>query len=1136
MEDQTNPFNSKLALRLGLTHHIIYACYLFKYYKVLDYQLITSNLLLNIFRSIEGVTANAISHANFLLIKSLIDCDQLILARNQLKQAVKSSNYTDRSHYESILLHCVACELNFLEGSEDIYNSLDELAELALIRPDDKLQHYYARTLAISIILKYIQCYPSKSDQCLEFFHTFRYICAIIRRCYESSFDLVIAEKGEGRQQIKESDTKQTQILDHSWIRYAVCDFVFATFDHLSDFYARAGMPECLELLYNGLNLISFRNGGLYWQSRIIAIGVRLDLLCDKYDHAKEKLDILSRIVSYTNDPHSMNVLRLESEVSLMGLLNEQGSVISNDVIKDILKRIEACKNQLLDKLDPIELFDSKSNTYVKLINLGKNLSETIFLGNYLGRMSLSTLKIGINSLLRSGSTHMALDLMMKLNEQLELSDTAILDYFSSQIILETLIQFADVANSEPMLLSAITNSHLFLEIEDKLSDLQQQLSSLTLTSEPDKDLNLGKKASVSRRGKVGKKSQIPLSRMSRRKKTYEVATRSKECLTDKPIVKLYNTIETVRNLSTLTKEELVVSYLRNSEPNPDYHLYRRAHELMFCFRLADEHHDLDVLLYHFTESSTSNTMRYRWMMFEEQQISPYTEAPKLSFVNGDNLKYSSPVRQLGFCNSWVNQEKIIKSMTRTIPDGTRLVQFKYIAEKSTNQEHLLCTSFNNDNDPIFVHVKRSITTDDFFDDAKKLEFEPMNLSIPNRLALEIEESKKSLLSGNHRSRTETRHKIETEIGLILRDIEDDWLGPFRFLLSGNTYDSRYSKFVFNLANELQSTIMKDRVCRSDSAFRLVLESAPLLGYEEFRKMMMILFNCESDTSEPRHCFNTWLKSIESFMKEHRFVSDKTNLLQKLGLGQLGLMLDSKLEVIPFESLPIARTTGQGIFRTPSLRLFSIIVTRRCTPIKIDSKDVAYILDPASNLPKTRERFDQKLRSQSTWQGTIGKPPKIDELDHWLSRKQLYLFIGHGAGTAYYNRLCKGRGLSSMAHVESASIVMGCSSGRMLAEGPRLETFGIGWVFIFRGSPCYVGLLWDVTDNDIDKYLDCLLDRWMPSLKWSSASGGNSSSIARPTSGGAITEASTKARHACQLKLLVGAAPVVYGLPIWCKS
>jgi hypothetical protein len=1146
MEDQMHPFNSKLALRLGLTHHVIYACYLFKYYKILDYQLITANLLLNVFRSIEGVTANAILHAYFLVVKSLIDCDQLQLARHYLRQAMRLSNYQDKSNYESILVNCVACELSFIDGHRESYNILDELSDLVSVKEDDKLQHYYARTLAMSTIVRYIHHYPPKTDHCFEFFHTFRYICAMMRRCYENSFDLILAEKNPARglqgKERSSTGTKQTQILDHSWIRFAICDFVFHSFDLLTEFFVRAGLPECLELIYNGLNLISYRNGSVYWQSRVLAIGARLDLLCDKYKDAHVKLDILSRIAEHTDDANLMVIIKLNLDLGLLAMRNQQSHEISKIMVEEILERIRICKASILDRIQRIELYDVKSNSFTKTTaacNVGLP-SGSIVMTGHLAKLSLIALDLGVASCLRTDRTDNldAMEFVTKLKNQIELMSDQELDFYMCQMILEMLVRFTNIDNSEHLLLECLNSSNLFIDInDDKLFDIQSQLSSLTLQSgDANRNGNRcdGPKLATNKKG-----SKIPTSRRSKRKGTYEVAILSEKNFDKKtPPTRVLSVLETVSNFETLTKEEIVVTYLRNSEPNPDYNLYRRAHELMLTFRLADVEYNYESILYHISESATANSMRYRWMMLEEQSVSPFDQqVHQHANSNSANLTLNSSIKNLGFCNMLTNQDSVIKAMTRTIPDDSRLIQLKYILDKRVDLEHLLCICIgNHSGEQVYVHAQRPLSTGDFYNDATILlnGDDTSQLTIPNRLATKIDESRRSLLmKSNQRTlRAETRQQIEADIGIILNDIENEWFGSFRFLFCGKIYDPSYNNLIQCLMSDMQAVMGSERACRSNLVLRMVLENAPLLSREEFCQVIATLFNCDSGSREPRECFNKWLRCIESHMAEQNLGMNKTSYLKQLPRGQVGLILDNELEMIPFESLPVVRVVSQGLFRVPSLRLYSIMAARRCSPIKIDCSETAYMLDPANNLERTRERFDNKLKGQSDWCGTIGHPPKTEDLEKWLTSKSLYIFIGHGAGTAYYNKLCKGRGPGALTHMECVAIVMGCSSGRMLAEGPRLETFGIGWLFLFKGSPCYVGLLWDVTDCDIDRFLDALLDRWLPARRqWASSASSDKHHQQQP-----LTDCSARARNVCQLKLLVGSAPVVYGLPIWCKD
>ena len=67
-------------------------------------------------------------------------------------------------------------------------------------------------------------------------------------------------------------------------------------------------------------------------------------------------------------------------------------------------------------------------------------------------------------------------------------------------------------------------------------------------------------------------------------------------------------------------------------------------------------------------------------------------------------------------------------------------------------------------------------------------------------------------------------------------------------------------------------------------------------------------------------------------------------------------------------------------------------------------------------------------------------------------------------------------------------------------------------------SPAVLGNLWDVTDMDIDNFSMELLNNW-----------GICNSNKQPVS---LTASVANARSACKLKFIIGAAPVVYGLPI----
>ena len=127
-------------------------------------------------------------------------------------------------------------------------------------------------------------------------------------------------------------------------------------------------------------------------------------------------------------------------------------------------------------------------------------------------------------------------------------------------------------------------------------------------------------------------------------------------------------------------------------------------------------------------------------------------------------------------------------------------------------------------------------------------------------------------------------------------------------------------------------------------------------------------------------------------------------------------------------------------------------------------------------------------------------------------------------------------------------MLWGCSSG-LLREQGDLDRTGIAWHYMVAGryishaathvisdnqlpSPCFVGNLWDVTDRDIDRLSEQVFKKLNLDLSHvpdkSSASTG-----LLPISAMSTVAAVNASRDACTLKYLTGAAPVVYGIPMY---
>lgn len=94
--------------------------------------------------------------------------------------------------------------------------------------------------------------------------------------------------------------------------------------------------------------------------------------------------------------------------------------------------------------------------------------------------------------------------------------------------------------------------------------------------------------------------------------------------------------------------------------------------------------------------------------------------------------------------------------------------------------------------------------------------------------------------------------------------------------------------------------------------------------------------------------------------------------------------------------------------------------------------------------------------------------------------------------------------------------------------------------------------LWDVTDKDIDKFAESTFTKWglgttvseFSTLETSNSRSkisklrkeAESKAIPQEKNDMSLTLAVNSSRGVCKLKYLTGAAPVVYGIPVWMKA
>uniref|UniRef100_A0A8C7E3L5 separase n=1 Tax=Naja naja TaxID=35670 RepID=A0A8C7E3L5_NAJNA len=230
--------------------------------------------------------------------------------------------------------------------------------------------------------------------------------------------------------------------------------------------------------------------------------------------------------------------------------------------------------------------------------------------------------------------------------------------------------------------------------------------------------------------------------------------------------------------------------------------------------------------------------------------------------------------------------------------------------------------------------------------------------------------------------------------------------------------------------------------------------------------------------------------------------------------GHLVLVLDKHLQKLPWENIPCL--SNQSITRLPSLHfLLSYSLTKKYQEETIlnhgvNSSSTFYVLNPHKNLPGTEKMFREWFQGEPGWTGVVGEVPSTDQVPLALEERDLYIYAGHGAGARFVDSILK-------MDCRAVAFLFGCSSAALAVQG-NLEGNGAILKFIMAGCPLVLGNLWDVTDRDIDRYMQALLNNWL-----------------KAGSRAPLLQHIIESRQAPKLRYMIGAAPIAYGLPVFLK-
>ncbi|KAJ5577724.1 Peptidase C50 separase [Penicillium hispanicum] len=381
-----------------------------------------------------------------------------------------------------------------------------------------------------------------------------------------------------------------------------------------------------------------------------------------------------------------------------------------------------------------------------------------------------------------------------------------------------------------------------------------------------------------------------------------------------------------------------------------------------------------------------------------------------------------------------------------------------------------------------------------------------------------------------------TRKALDRRLESLLQNIENVWFGGFRGIFSPLSRDStalaRFASAFQGILDEHLPSRQKGgkasspRLTLHQNVMELFIGLRDLEQQEEPEDILMDLLYFVVDILQFQGERNAYdeidfdmmvVHTLDALRAYHEATQEE---LTSRSPKHTVLVLDKALHLFPWESLPCLQ--GFPVCRVPSLACLRDRVLQFRLPrpgAVVDRASGAFILNPTGDLRTTQATFEEDLSGLKTWKGVINREPTEDEFRTSLETKDLFLYFGHGSGAQYI----RGRTIKRMTKC-GVAFLMGCSSGT-LTEAGEYEPYGTPMNYLHAGSPALVATLWDVTDKDIDRFATSTFDTW-------GLLGTKNKSRAH-ADGAGLDTAVAGARNSCVLKYLNGAAPVVYGVPVF---
>ncbi|XP_047999592.1 uncharacterized protein LOC125236716 [Leguminivora glycinivorella] len=211
---------------------------------------------------------------------------------------------------------------------------------------------------------------------------------------------------------------------------------------------------------------------------------------------------------------------------------------------------------------------------------------------------------------------------------------------------------------------------------------------------------------------------------------------------------------------------------------------------------------------------------------------------------------------------------------------------------------------------------------------------------------------------------------------------------------------------------------------------------------------------------------------------------DEWAALKKAKRHPVILIVDEMLDTFPWESLPIL--SQHPVSRIENIHfLYSLYKLHQDKIVdgyyaaKIDVG--RYVINPENNLERMEKRMSSFIQYWCrTWSGHVSQPPPPDQFINHLTTSDVFLYCGHGDGCQLAHG-GGGCGVEGATGTRGAALLSGCGSVRLQHGAGRGPPMAAHHHLRVAGSPMVIGMLWEVTDLEVDKMVSTLVSLYVPS-------------------------------------------------------